>query len=199
MKSPSFITIACGAERPLAIWSDDLTVLAFHTETDLPSELAGLPRWTYLVPVTQIPNSDVSKSGYPIFDEAYRPLWSGARIRMRWGTVANADEDDAVYHGTDVYQQSSVTTAKEHMRYGRDICLGMTREHTGLASTYEANGLHPGAIILRRTIGSMHEWGVDTHFIRLLDDPRDVCKRVRRPRQTGRTSSLKDPGHAPNR
>lgn len=187
MTTPSFLTIASGAPRPIAVWSGDLRVLAYHTEASLPDDLAKLPRWRFTVPVTQIPRSEANRTGYPVLDQHHRPLWKGARITARFGKSYESVTDTGIFQFADAWMMMHIQSDSAHRKYGLDPrigehCLPPSRGHSVSRTEYMREGVHPESLRIYGTVGS-HEHGFTEHYITLDEDPRGVCVRARRPRR----------------
>lgn len=180
MSTPSFLTLAPDAPLPIAVWSDDLRVIAYHTEASLPDSLTGLPRWRFTVETTLSPGSGVNGANHPVVDADGRPLWAGCRILVRWGKAWNSQTDTGRYQGTERHTTSALLMDHEHARTdARGFCQPASRTVTYCTTSYHRDGLLPGSTWLYGEVGSRYELGLAEHFVRVTDDPREVCLRVR--------------------
>ncbi len=188
MVDASFLTVAKGADRPIAVWTDDLSVLAYHTEDSLPDFLAGLPRWRFRVPVTQVARTSVNATKHPVLDCNHRPLWQGCAIEAQLGSLYIYRREEATFvaveetGGCRIQTRRPIPTYRYDMRIRSDIRVEDSTDQYFSYTTYDRDGPYPSVIRMIREIGN-YDIGFSTRYLRLTDDPRTVCTRARRPRR----------------
>lgn len=184
---PTFLTYAPGASLPYTGWTDDLTAVAFYRPEQIVDELVALPRWEFVAATSLVAQSRLNRTRFPVLDRDARPLWETCRIEVRFGPRGNGHTVSARYLGTAEYTITRIRTDQPCPKTGHDaragtICLPASCDHDLTGSTFVRDGIHADAILLDQKVGD-HDLGFDRHYVRLLDDPRDVCIRMKRSRR----------------
>jgi hypothetical protein len=186
-QTETYVTIIDGAPKPYVVWRDTNVLCGFFTPETLPEDYAQGPWWRFTADTSMVPRTLVNGTGYPVVDAENRPLWQDCRIELRFGTVGNSETVTGRYRGTREHAITDVLTDRPVRKTGWNprigtIMLPDSTEHTLTASTFVREDPIRNHLRLSAERGD-HDRGFETHYIRLLDDPRHACLRTRRPRR----------------
>jgi hypothetical protein len=174
--------------KPVLLWEErdagaPKIVGRFARLEDVPGE-EHLEVWRFDQPVSTAKNSPVNEANYPAVDADGAPLWHGARISFRVPThYVNAASGTGTFGKVNRFGGVEFVSDQPMNVYERDFIIGKRREQYSAVSSFERDKASDlaGCVVLTSKLGDPFEHGQDTMFIRLDQDPREVCRLERAP------------------
>ncbi len=177
-----FVTVDENARgRGAVLWEETegrLSPLGVYESAEAVPGAGEVEVWTFDVPTTlQVGNPAINEANRPVVDRDGAPLWEGARIAFTISLHRHVFcTDGGTFGRADRYGGHSLVSDRPHRVYDEH---GSSRE--ARRELYSANGEYRrtgdlrGFEVLARKVGDPYEHGKTDTYVRLDDDPREVC------------------------
>jgi hypothetical protein len=181
-----FITLPKeGTEGPAILWEENgerPSVVAHGASASDLDPSGELEVYRFAVDTTATPDTEANPCGQPLLDAGGGPFWAGARIsfRLHAGDLATAD-GTGTFVSSDRFGGVTLEADEPMDVHFRGFIVDRRTGHYVAMGIYQYDGPFRGARMTKALVGDPIERGTSETYIRVEDDPRQVCSPVSAP------------------